>query len=284
MGLPEQHSLWKNPGMAKDEALFGGSVASSYREYLEPVIFRPWAELLVDFVDPNRGQTVLDVAAGTGVVSRAASARISPGGRVIASDVSAAMLAQVSNGFSSPEVRLQTLECSATALELPDASVDVVFCQQGLPFIPDRLGAAREMFRVLRHDGKVGIAVWLSTPRLEPFVIYGDALRAHHVPEPFQGAYDSSILGMTTDELESALDTAGFEEVVIRVDRLEVAWPSVLHAVRAVSGTPYGPTIDALDSDIRTSVLADVQRRMTGLNGEAIKHVMTAILARGRRP
>lgn len=276
--------MWKSLGMVEDGALFGGSVANNYREYLEPVIFRPWAELLVDFVGPNQGQTVLDIATGTGVVSRAAAARIGPGGRVIASDVSAAMLAQVSNGFPSPEVTLQTLECSATALELPDASVDVVFCQQGLPFIPDRPGAAREMFRVLRPNGKVGIAVWLSTPRLEPFIIYGDALRAHHVPEPFPGAYDSSILGMTTDEMESALDAAGFEDVEVRVERLEVAWPSVLHAVRGVSGTPYGPTIDALGSDIRKSVIADVQRRMTGPSGNATKHVMTSILARGRRP
>ncbi|HVB51630.1 MAG TPA: methyltransferase domain-containing protein [Acidimicrobiales bacterium] len=270
--------------MGEDEALFGGTVANNYREFLEPVIFRPWAELLVDFVAPLMGQSVLDVAAGTGVVSRAAAARIGPGGRVIASDVSAAMLAQVANDFPSREVALQTLECSATALDLPDASVDVVFCQQGLPFIPDRPGAAREMFRVLRPNGRVGIAVWLSTPRLEPFVIYGDALRAHRVLEPFQGAYDTSTLGMTTDELASTLVGAGFQDVEVRVERLEVAWPSVRHAVRAVSGTPYGPTIDAMDNDIRKSVIADVQRRMTGPRGTVATHVMTSILARGRRP
>lgn len=270
--------------MVENDALFGGSVADTYREYLEPLIFRPWVELLVDFVGLNKGQTVLDIAAGTGVISRAAAARTGPGSRVIASDVSAAMLALVANGFPSEEVSLQTLECSATALELPDASVDVVFCQQGLPFIPDRPGAAREMFRVLRPDGKVGITVWLSTPRLEPFIIFGDALRAHHVPEPFPGAYDSSILGMTTDEMESALGAAGFEDVEVRVERLEVEWPSVLHAVRAASGTPYGPVIDALDSDTRESVLTDVQRRMTGPSGAVPKHVMTSILARGRRP
>src|SRR5665213_1614165 len=100
--------------MVEDEALFGGSVANNYREYLEPVIFRPWAELLVDFVGPNKGQTVLDIAAGTGVVSRVAARRTGPGSRVIASDVSPAMLAQVANGFPTSDVSLQTLECSAT--------------------------------------------------------------------------------------------------------------------------------------------------------------------------
>jgi len=265
--------------MDADGALFGTSVSENYREYLEPAIFRPWAELLVNFVGLTEGQTVLDIAAGTGVVSRAAALRVGAGSRVIANDVSAAMLAQVPIGFPGSDVTLQTLECSATALELPDASVDVALCQQGLSFIPDRSRATREMFRVLRSGGKVGVAVWLSTHRLEPFIIYGDALRAHHLPEPFPGAYDSSILSMTTDEVESVLDVAGFEDVEVRVEELEVEWPSVLDAVRSVFGTPYGPVISALDSDIRRSVLADVQRRMTGPGDTVTKHVMTSVLA-----
>ncbi|MGH3026123.1 MAG: methyltransferase domain-containing protein, partial [Gaiellaceae bacterium] len=102
-------------------------MADGYREYLEPVIFRPWAELLLDFVGVDEGQTVLDVAAGTGVISRAAAVRVGPGGRVVASDVSAAMLAHVPDGFPDGQA-LQMLECSATALTLPDASVDIVLC------------------------------------------------------------------------------------------------------------------------------------------------------------
>ena len=268
--------------MDQKEVSFGGSVADGYREYLEPVIFRPWAELLVAFVGVGQGQTVLDVAAGTGVVSRAAAARAQAAGKVIASDVSAAMLAHVQNGLPS-DVPLQTVECSAAALDLPDASVDVVFCQQGLQFIPDRTGAAREMLRVLRPGGKAGIAVWLSSPRIEPFIVYGEALQAHQVPEPFPNAYDSSKLSMNTDNVERLLSAAGFEDVEVRLERLDLQWPSVLDAVRGAFGTPYGPVIEALDNATRQSVLADIQRRMSGADHQARTLVMTSILARGRR-
>ncbi len=263
LNLGERNSLWKNPGVTEDEALFGDSVADNYREYLEPVIFRPWAELLVNFVGLDKGQTVLDVAAGTGVVSRAAAARVGSGSRVIASDVSAAMLAQVPNCFPSNEVALQSLECSATALELPDSSVDAVFCQQGLQFIPDRPAAAREMFRVLRPGGKVDVAVWLSSPSVHPFIDYGDTLKAQRMSEPFPGAFDSSFLSMTADEVESVLHAAGFKDTEVRIEHIELEWPSVRHAVSGVFGTPYGPIVAALDSDVRESVLEDLQRRMT---------------------
>jgi ubiquinone/menaquinone biosynthesis C-methylase UbiE len=269
--------------MDQGEASFGGSVADGYREYLEPVIFRPWAELLVDFVGVEQGHTVLDVAAGTGVVSRAVAARLQAGGRVIASDVSGAMLAHVPDEFPSDRVPLQTVECSATALDLPSACADVVLCQQGLQFMPDRTGAAREMLRVLRPGGKAGIAVWSSSPRVEPFIVYGEALQAHQVPEPFPSAYDSSNLSMGTEEVERVLSAAGFDEIVVRIERLDLQWPSVRHAVRGVFGTPYGPIIEALDSATRQSVLAQVQQRMSAADDQATRLVMTSVLARGRR-
>ncbi|MHB8380083.1 MAG: methyltransferase domain-containing protein [Acidimicrobiales bacterium] len=264
--------------------LFGGSVPESYAEYLEPVIFRPWAERLIAFVGLIAGQTVLDVAAGTGVVSRAAATLIGPGGRVIASDLSADMLAHVSNNFPPDEAELQILECSAAALELTDCSVDVAICQQGLQFISDRPAAAREIFRVLRPGGMVGVAVWTSSPRVHPFIDYGDALRVNQVPEPFTGAYDSSFLSMTADEVNDLLEAVGFQDTEVRIERLELQWPSVRQAVRGVFGTPYGPLIASLERELRESVLVDLQQRMTGDDGAPAKHVMTSVLARARRP
>jgi ubiquinone/menaquinone biosynthesis C-methylase UbiE len=94
--------------------LFGsGSVPDGYGEDLEPVIFRPWASRLIDFVGVRPGEAVLDVAAGTGVVARAAAARVGAGGRVIASDISSGMLAQVNREVGPDAAPIETLECSA---------------------------------------------------------------------------------------------------------------------------------------------------------------------------
>ena len=140
------------------------------------------------------------------------------------------------------------------------------------------------MFRVLRPGGKVGVAVWLSSPSVHPFIDYGDTLKAQRMSEPFPGAFDSSFLSMTADEVESVLHAAGFKDTEVRIEHIELEWPSVRHAVSGVFGTPYGPIVAALDSDVRESVLEDLQRRMTSPDGTPTKHVMTSILARGRRP
>lgn len=89
--------------------------------------------------------------------------------------------------------------------------------------MPDRVATAREMRRVLRLGGRVGVAVWLSSPRLEPFIVYGDALQARGVPEPFAHAYDSSANSMSASEVENALVAAGFAEVDVRTEQLELA-------------------------------------------------------------
>jgi hypothetical protein len=88
---------------------------------------------------------------------------------------------------------------------------------------------------------------------------------------------------MNTDNVERLLSAAGFEDVEVRLERLDLQWPSVLDAVRGAFGTPYGPVIEALDNATRQSVLADIQRRMSGADHQARTLVMTSILARGRR-
>lgn len=257
------------------------SVADGYRRHLQPVIFEPWAQRLIDFVGLTAGQIVLDVASGTGVVARAAAARTGPGGRVIASDISAGMLAHVATGVDPRGAKVSTLECSATALKLPDASVDVVFCQQGFPFIPDRVAAVREMRRLLRPGGKAGAAVWLSGARLDPFDSYADVLQAHGVPEPFPDAYNRDQRKMSVAEVRQALLDGGFADVEVVTHELELAWPGLEAAVLAIMGTPYAPAVAALDPAAQERLLAALRARLTGIDGTLGRHVMTAVLGKG---
>lgn len=265
-----------------ESGLFGkGSVADGYREHLEPVIFAPWAARLLELVQIGRGEAVLDVASGTGVVARAAAARVGPGGRVIATDLSVEMLAHVARGSDEDAAAIETRECSATSLAAADESVDVVLCQQGLPFIPDRIAAAREMRRVLRVGGRAGVAVWLSASRVEPFSIYGEALQAAGIGEPFPNAYDMSAMTMSTAEVEQAFAAAGFDDVTVAVEELEVVWPSEGAASQGVIGTPYGPVIAGLDRDLRDRVMTEIHERMKPTDGDAPRHRMAAVLGRG---
>lgn len=122
----------------------------NYSMRLGPVVFGPWAEVLLDAVGVSPGDRVLDVASGTGVVARAAARRAGPEGRVVGTDVSAPMLSlAAARPVPNDSAPIEYLEARADQLPFPDESSDVVLCQQGLQFFAERLDAAREMLRVV---------------------------------------------------------------------------------------------------------------------------------------
>jgi hypothetical protein len=81
--------------------------------------------------------------------------------------------------------------------------------------------------------------------------------------------------------VESALQEAGFTDVLVRSEELELSWPSADEAVQGVTGTPYGPVIAGLDGAQQSEIMADVRRRVTGDDGNAVSHRTTAVLGRG---
>lgn len=237
-------------------------IAQNYCRYLLPTVFEPWAHHLVATVSPTLGTTVLDIASGTGAVARAASRATGPTGRVIATDISAAMLGEISSGGTEPaSARIETIVAAATALPLEDASVDVVLCQHGLPFVQDKSGAMSEMKRVLRSQGRLGIVVWAAQMRLEPFDSYGEVLRDETVQEPFRRAWDFNSVKMSRARVLELL--AGFADVTVEAVSLRLDWPSIDDAVNGIFGTPYGPALCALAQERRDHVITVLRDWMT---------------------
>jgi len=256
------------------EVLFeGGTVPDAYERFLVPTIFKPWANALVDFANVSTGEVVVDVASGTGAVAAVAGRRVGSGGRVVATDISAAMLALAS--AAHPEI--ETVETAADELAVADLAFDVALCQQGLQFLTDRVAAAQAMKRVLRSSGRVAVAVWMSGPLLEPFDVYGHVLEHHGLPEPFPRAYAYDF-SMSPGEVGDVLSAAGFTDVETVTEVIEVLWPSVDDAVRGIAGTPYGPSIAALEEEEQRRIAAALRDRLRAV------HPMTAVLGRGRKP
>ncbi len=130
-----------------------------YAQELVPPLFQPWVEPLLDAAAVGPGDDVLDVACGTGIVARMARKRVGPGGKVVGVDANAPMLAVARD--TGPDVEWR--EGNAMALPLADGEAfDVVTCQQGLQFFPDRETAVREMFRALAPDGRLAVSTWRS--------------------------------------------------------------------------------------------------------------------------
>ncbi|HWC12322.1 MAG TPA: methyltransferase domain-containing protein, partial [Acidimicrobiales bacterium] len=120
-----------------------------------PALFADWAPHVVDMGDVTTGQSVLDVACGTGIVARTAAERVGPTGRVVGVDLNQAMLTVAARVCPGVELR----QADVTALPFEAATFDVVLCQMALMFFPDRLAAVREMGRVVQPEGTVVIMV-----------------------------------------------------------------------------------------------------------------------------
>jgi Methyltransferase domain len=139
-----------------------GTAAEVYEKELVPAVFAPWAPIVVDLAHPRKGDRVLDVACGTGIVARAAADRVGPNGRVVGVDLNPGMLkvarATWSTGSRSG-MSAEWHEASADNLPFPDASFDIAYCQLGLQFFADRAAALGEMRRVLAGGGRLADGV-----------------------------------------------------------------------------------------------------------------------------
>jgi len=137
-----------------------GSGPEAYEHHLVPAIFAPWAAVLLELARLQPGERVLDAACGTGVVARAAMARVGTAGKVTGVDLNPGMLevARTVSGRAGQSIAWR--EGNLEALPFADGAFDVVLCQQGLQFCTNKAAAVSELRRVLREGGRLGLSVW----------------------------------------------------------------------------------------------------------------------------
>jgi len=145
------------PAPATD-AVFLGSIPAIYESHLVPLIFEPYAADLAARLRARSPTRVLEVAAGTGVVTRALASALPAAVPIVATDLNPAMLDEAARRGTSRPVQWQPAD--AMQLPLPDASVDAVVCQFGAMFFPDKAHAFAEARRVLRPGGMFVFNVW----------------------------------------------------------------------------------------------------------------------------
>jgi SAM-dependent methyltransferase len=225
------------------------SVPEAYRRYLLPQMFEPWARDLVRRARLQPGNAVLDVASGLAPVARVAAAAVGQQGRVTASDISGPMLALAATQPVDPEwAPIEYLECSATAIEAEDDHFDVVLCQQGLQFFPERAEAVREIRRVVGKGGTVMISTWAAEHPLGLFGPIAQTLQDAGVEEPWPGAFNPMTYVIGASQLEGMLRAAGLRDVVVETIELDVVWPDANDAAATVLGTPFGQRVAALSA------------------------------------
>lgn len=255
-----------------------------YDDVMVPRLFEPWATLLLDEVEPESGDDVLDVACGPGTVTRHAALRVGPSGRVTGCDLSPAMLELARSKSSlADSAPIDYLECPADSLGLPDHTVDLVTCQQGVQFFPDRTAALTDMRRVLRPGGRLGVAVWCGIEDCPPFAALAVAL-GQVLGVETADAYEAGPWGLTdASELVRLVSASGFTEVKVRRCELPVIFeggPSqLLLTLRAAAvATTVARLSEAAQSALSAAVV-EAARSITFdgvVRSHATSHIVTA--------
>lgn len=229
--------------MPAENVAFVGSIPENYDRYLGPVLFEPYAKDLAERVNVPDGGSLLEVACGTGIVTRQLRDRLSPSVRIVATDLNEAMFKFASQKFRANE----NIEWKpADALDLPfrDESFDAVVCQFGLMFFPDKQQGVNEAFRVLKPNGQFIVSVWDDIEHVD-LAKAAEIVIKQFFPENPPDFYDIPFSFHEPEKLRSLLTSAGFREIKIDV----VAFPCVSASAQdAAHGLIHGnPVITAIN-------------------------------------
>jgi SAM-dependent methyltransferase len=226
------------------------------------------SERLVERLDPQPGDTVLDVAAGTGDTGFMAAQRIGADGGLVTTDFAPAMVeAAKRNGEARGLENVEYRVLDAERMELEDSSFDGVVSRWGYMLMADPAAALAETRRVLRDGGRLSFAVWAAPDQNMWAAIPGMTLVEHgHLPPPEPGA--PGIFALADPERIRELVTgAGFGEP--EVEQVEIDWPygdaDEHWALTLKLAGPIAEAIDGLDESERESIRGEVRSKIEPL-------------------
>jgi ubiquinone/menaquinone biosynthesis C-methylase UbiE len=210
--------------MTNDASKFVGSIPEYYDACLGPRIFEGFAADLAGRVARTGARSVLELAAGTGIMTRKLRDGLSPSSELVATDLNGPMLDSARPKFADKEsVRFQ--EANAMELPFPDASFDCIACQFGVMFFPDKARSYAEAYRVLKANGRYLFNVWDSWSRNE-FARVAHEVVTGFFPESPPGFYKVPFGYQDTEAIAAALADAGFAAVEHEIVQLVADIPS----------------------------------------------------------
>jgi ubiquinone/menaquinone biosynthesis C-methylase UbiE len=269
--------------MSSSDKVFAGSVPKLYDEYLVPLIFSIYADDLARRVAALSPSDLLEIAAGTGAVTRAVAALLPAGVRYVATDLNEPMLA-VAKQRQGDDPRMTWRQADALTLPFDDATFDVVCCQFGAMFFPDRSQGYAETKRVLKPDGTYLFSVW---DRIEDNLFADDATVAlgkmfPDDPPLFMartphGYHDKAVIN-------ADLERAGFKDISIETLTATSRAPTAEYVATAYcQGTPLRGEIEARDANklqAATDAVAEAIRKRHGSGPVEAKIQALVITAR----
>jgi ubiquinone/menaquinone biosynthesis C-methylase UbiE len=249
-----------------------GTAAELYERYLVPAITGVWAADLVQRAALQPGEWMLDVACGTGIVARLAAEQVGAQGAVVGLDLNTAMLEVARALPRPPGAAITWTEVSVLDMPFPDASFNVVLCQLGLQFFPDRPQALREMHRVLAPGSRLLLSVFGPLAHNPVPQALAEALERHlgpHASAIKRAEHDLDDPGA----LDDLVTGAGFAAVTSETTTQQIRFPSPREYVRIqFAATPLATLMQEMPSEqqatLAEAVIADVSGALRSYIGD----------------
>jgi len=259
---------------------FAGSVPSNYDRLMVPLIFRPYAEELAGRARSMQPRRILETAAGTGVVTEALHDAL-PDAEIVATDLNQPMLDVAAEHLQSEKIRFM----AADAQDLPfdDGSFDLVVCQFGAMFFPDKVRAHSEARRVLREGGHYLLAIWDRIERNPVSNASQESLIELFPDDPPLFLREGPFSYADAGAIERDLRAAGFREIEIDTVQRRSRSPSAREAAEALCyGTPMGVEVEDREPGTLDRAFATVEGKLRlmegpdGVDAPMSAHIVTA--------
>lgn len=269
--------------MASEDKVFSGAIPDIYDKFMVPIFFEPYARDFADRIETFRPQMLLEVAAGTGVLTRAIATRLDSQASIVASDLNQPMLDRARAKLADDK-RITWRQADAMALPFDDAMFDVVACQFGVMFYPDKTKGHAEARRVLKLAGRYVFSLWDDLASNDFARTVNDAMEDYFPHDPPRFIARTPHGYSDTAAVRQAVSAAGFRSVEIDgVENVTKASSPEAIAIAFCQGTPLRNEIEARDLGelaAATGHAAKALERRFGsgaIEGRSRAYVITAI-------
>ncbi|WP_299243214.1 class I SAM-dependent methyltransferase [uncultured Aquimarina sp.] len=256
------------------------SIAQAYDDVLVPLLFDPWTTKLIHENEPWSSRYVLDLACGTGAVTKQLLNQVTCTGKVFALDLNEEMLAINKAKFEELgcDDVIEFIHASAEAIPIENNTLDIVVCQQGFQFFPDKLKAAEEIYRVLNKDGKLIISTWLPVSECEIFGTLCETLETIEEEELSQ-LIRLPFDYMPKEELKQIFTKAGFNIIEIEKQKMDLYLQGgVEEAIAFIHSTPIGLKIKGLPKEKQEALKRIFKENVKIINGTNFGKMVTYVL------
>ena len=260
-----------------------GNAAELYEKYTVPTGAQPAAARLLEHIELRATDRVLDAACGTGIVIRLIAQKKTTVAQATGLDLNESMLAVARSVEPDTNFPIFWKQGDLCKLPFTDSEFDVVLCNHGFQFVPDKLEALNEIKRVLVKGGRLGFSVWSAEA---PMMLAIARSVRRHIGEELVKSVLAPFSYRDGSAIESLLMSAGFSEITIKNIKFSRRFPATSNvALDVIERSAYSKEVASESKEVRTAIASEVFESMQAYRrGDELVEPLQNFVVQARTP